>query len=310
MKTAHFAFCVPLLLGLAPSAFADDSAISLTKGEHKVTVRIGDALFTEYLYGPDRAKPVLFPVQGPGDLPMVRNYPIVKGVKGEATDHPHHESLWYTHGNVNDVSFWDLGAKSGKIVLRELVKAEGNTIQSENDWVDAEGKRILTDTTTLTFHELEGGTRAIDYQIALHASDGDAIFKDTKEGTMGIRTHAALETKGKGHALNSEGQKDGQVWGEHAKWVAYWGEIDEKPAGLAILDHPSNPRFPTTWHARDYGLVAANPFGLHDFGKGDKGAGDFKIKSGDTATFKYRFLFHAGDAKTANIPAQFEAWSK
>jgi hypothetical protein len=309
MKIAHFA----LLLGLTPlasSLHADDSAISLTKAENKVTVKIGDDLFTEYLFGPDRAKPILYPVQAPGDLRIVRNYPIVKGIEGEANDHPHHESLWYTHGNVNDVSFWELSPTAGKIVQSKLVKAEGNQIVSENNWVAPGGKRILTDTTTLTFHELDGGNRAIDYQIALHASDGDLVFKDTKEGSMGIRTHAALETKGKGHALNSEGQKDGKVWGEHAKWVAYWGMIDDKPVGLAIFDHPSNPRYPTTWHARDYGLVAANPFGLHDFGKGDKGAGDFKIKSGDTVTFKYRFLFYSGDAETAKVPAQFEAWSK
>ena len=77
--------------------------------------------------------------------------------------------------------------------------------------------------------------------------------------------------------------------------------IDGKTIGMAIFDHPSNPRHPTWWHARYYGLVAANPFGIHDFEKQPDGTGDLTIPAGKSVTFRYRFLFHEGDYKAADI---------
>ena len=108
-----------------------------------------------------------------------------------------------------------------------------------------------------------------------------------------------------GHAINSEGDKDRDLWGKRAKWVDYWGAVKGKTLGIAIFDHPANPRHPTWWHARDYGLVAANPFGIHDFEKKPKGVGDMVIKDGSAVTFRYRFVFHQGDAKSANIEALY-----
>ncbi|HEX7010788.1 MAG TPA: DUF6807 family protein, partial [Phycisphaeraceae bacterium] len=144
-------------------------------------------------------------------------------------------------------------------------------------------------------------------------------FGETKEGTMGIRTHPSLRLKGdekkgivaNGKAVNSEGVEGKDVWGKQAKWVDYWGEIDGKKIGIAIFDHPANPRHPTHWHARDYGLVAANPFGGHDFDKAaPEGSGDMTLKNGDSVTFKYRFYFHEGDHAAANIPQAYQQWTR
>jgi hypothetical protein len=137
-------------------------------------------------------------------------------------------------------------------------------------------------------------------------------FGDTKEGTMGIRSNPALNLKGTGaagHALNSEGLKDEAIWGKAARWVDYSGPVEGKVTGIACFDHPSNLRHPTTWHAREYGLVAANPFGLHDFEKKPKGAGDYVIKKGDSLTFRYRWLFHTGDTVAAKIDERWKTWA-
>ncbi len=288
-----------------------------------VTVKVSDEVFTELHYK-NFAKPVLFPIIGPTGAGMTRQWPIVeKAGPGEEMDHPHHKGLWFTHGAVNGVDFWAEGAKMGKIVVNnppviDPGKGSGVTIKTSEVWTGPDGKTVCTSTTVIAceldsqFND-DGVDRFIDYSITIKASEGDVTFGDTKEGTMGIRSHPALNLKGKvaaGHALNSEGLKDAGIWGKPARWVDYSGPIDGKVTGIACFDHPSNLRHPTTWHARDYGLIAANPFGLHDFDKKNaRGAGDHTIKKGESLTFKYRWLFHTGDTAAAKIEDRWKKWA-
>jgi hypothetical protein len=197
------------------------------------------------------------------------------------------------------------------------MQLEGNRIRAENDWVAPDGTVVCTDTRFVTFGTTPAG-RYIDFQISIHASHGDVTFGDTKEGTMGIRMHPLLrlqndERRGnhtaKGKAINSEGVEGKAVWGKRAKWVDYWAPIGGNTVGIAIFDHPSNPRHPTWWHARYYGLVTANPFGIHDFEKKPPGTGDMLIKSGDSVLFRYRFLFHSGDVNQANIVGEYASFA-
>ncbi|MEZ5326013.1 MAG: PmoA family protein [Verrucomicrobiales bacterium] len=280
-------------------------------GTKTIRVDLNGKLFTEFRYNQEK-KPILYPIIGPHGIEMTRNYPMKKEVPGEAADHPHHTSLWFTHGNVNDSDFWANGEE--KIVTKEIVRADKDgtsvVIESKNDWIAKDGKPVCSDTTTITLGEANGD-RFIDYLVTVHASAGDVTFKDTKEGTMGIRTNPALRLKGDvaaGSAINSEGDKDGELWGKNAKWVDYWAKINGNDVGIAIFDHTTNLRHPTTWHARDYGLIAANPFGIHDFQKLEKGTGDFTLKSGESQTFHYYFLFHEGDHAAADIPEKYDAW--
>ena len=110
---------------------------------------------------------------------------------------------------------------------------------------------------------------------------------------------------GQGHMVSSRGDKDGEVWGKRAEWVDYTGPVEGRTMGIAIFDDPRNPRYPTWWHARDYGLFAANPFGWHDFEKREKGAGDLKIPADGSITFHYRVLLHSGDTQEAHIARRF-----
>jgi len=287
--------------------------VSLKKAKGKVIVEIDGELFTEYLYeGQGRSKPVLYPILGPGGIRMTRDYPFKKGTPGEASDHPHHASLWFTHGDVNGISFWHVGNNTGTIKHQKFIKVEGNTIATTNKWLSAKGEEQCSDQTRITFHAL-GKNRAIDFDITVDATAGDVKFGDTKEGSMGIRTNPALRLKGsvaKGQAVNSEGVTNKAVWGKRAKWVDYWGTIGAKTVGIGIFDHPGNPRHPTWWHARDYGLIAANPFGVHNFERKPKGTGDLVIKSGKKVRFRYRFLFHEGDVKDAGIAESYKTWAK
>jgi hypothetical protein len=116
---------------------------------------------------------------------------------------------------------------------------------------------------------------------------GSAIQLMAKEGTMALRLCSSLSLKGEGaqgHAYNNAGDKQKDIWGKHADWVCYYGP-DPKGNAVAVIiySHPSNLRSPATWHARDYGLFAANPFCEHDMDKTQpSGTGDFKLAAGQS----------------------------
>ena len=303
---------LPAAIGLAGvlTSPAQDSAVALKKvGDDKVAVSIGGQPFTELLFGKDRAKPVFYPIYGPGQVPMTRDFPFHKNTKGEKHDHPHHESLWYTHGEVNGISFWHLGKGNGKIKQTGL-QVHGDTITTTNDWKSPKDGRVCSDERVMKFSALPGGARVIDFTITIEASDGDVKFGDTKEGSMGIRTHHLLRTDKGADVKNSAGQTGKSIWGKPAKWVNYQSKIGDKPVGVAIFDSPENPRHPSTWHARDYGLVAANPFGAHHFSGAKRGTGDLDLKSGDSVTFHYAFVFHRGSAEDKSIEELYSAWAK
>ncbi|HEY4307836.1 MAG TPA: PmoA family protein [Pirellulales bacterium] len=298
---------------LVASAFAGDIAVE--KFDGGVHVTLDGKPFTDYLIhnGP---KPILWPIIGPGGHEMTRNYPM-KMVQTEKRDHPHHRSLWFTHGSVNGIDFWSETPATGKQIHRDFLKCEAAdgkaTISTSNDWVSYDGKKQLEDIRTVTLSG-DADRRVIDFDITLKASEGPVRFGDTKEGTMGLRVPTALDARQlgtRGEIVNSEGIKDAKTWGKQAPWVDYHGVIDGDPVGIAILNHPSSFRFPTYWHVRDYGLFAANPFGLHDFhGSKDEKEGEFTLPQGESITLRYRFLFHRGNESDGGVAKAFEAYSQ
>ena len=280
----------------------------------KVRVEIGGSLFTELVYS-GHPKPVLFPVIGPGGMMMVRQWPMSEAAAGEEKDHPHHKGLWFTHGNVNGVDFWAEKPEAGKIVVQgvpEVSSKDGAVVlKTSESWQKPDGSVVVGSTTSITCG-VDGEDRFIDYTITLSTDAGEVVFGDTKEGTMGIRTNPLLNLKGagaKGTATSSEGKTGASIWGTSAKWLDYTAPAGEGAIGVACFDHPSNLRHPTTWHARDYGLIAANPFGLHDFQKKPVGAGDYVLKKDQPLKLQYRWLFHRGGTAEARIAQRWEKWA-
>ena len=290
------------------------SQITIVRENGKLIVNAGDQHFTSYIYqDAERSKPILYPVIGPSNQLMTRRFPLEEKGEGEEADHPHHASLWFTHGQVNGVDFWATGKDKGSIVHQEFLKINGNSFTSSNLWKDSDGKTVCQDRRTLAFYEFNGNDRAIDIEITLMATVGDLVFGDTKEGSMGIRMAPEFRLRGKvarGSCINREGTVGKPIWGKRASWVSYWASFEDRELAISIFDHPSNPRYPTWWHARDYGLVAANPFGQHDFEGKPKGSGDMVIKSGEEINFSYRFFFHEGNPAKSNVSQKYIDWSK
>jgi len=320
-----------LLLGLSTLALTSTPGLAGDNGTQGVMfkqsddtpgvvrIEIDGKLFAEYHYQ-GASRPYLFPVLAADGTLVSRRWPL-QDSNDEAHDHVHHKSLWYAHGDINGVDFWSESAEAGKTVHVKFLEMKSGrdvgTLVSRNELRSKSGERIATADHTVRVYRTPG-VRMFDYEVTLHATDGDVTYGDTKEGTMAIRLAESMRLKpneynvGKptGHIINSEGVRDGQTWGKRAAWVDYYGPVNGKTVGVAIMDHPSNPRHPTWWHVRDYGLFAANPFGLHYFENKPAGAGDMKVPAGKELTFRYRFIIHAGDEKDSRIAERYEEYSR
>lgn len=306
--------------GLAWAAEPGDGAagVSLTPAADRVTVRIDGQLFTEYVFG-NTPRPYCYPVLGPGGVPLTRDYPMKADTPGEEHDHPHHRSLWFTHGQVNGTDFWSEAPGHGRVVHDRFLELtpgpEVGVLRSANRWLTAAGSEVCTDERTLRVYRGAADRRQMDLEIRLRAGASPVVFGDTKEGSMALRLNEQMRVRqpkgkvGAGHILTSEGATDTAAWGKRAKWCAYTGPIDGKAFTVAVFDHPQNPRYPTWWHVRDYGLFAANPFGQHDFEKAPPKVGDLTLPAGGEAVFRYRFLFLAGAPAAPALETAFAAWA-
>ena len=313
----------PLLLGIAVVLFPccciglSAEKVQITQLPDRLRIEINGQLFTEYLFK-DVPRPYYYPVLGPDGLAMTRNWPM-KSPPDEEHDHPHHRSLWFTHGSVNGKDFWSEEKSFGKVVhdgFTEIKSGqEVGVIKSTDKWIASDGTLICTDDRVFRIYNPEkANERVFDFEVTLHAANGELTLGDTKEGTMAIRLAETMRLKGKvghGHIINSNGVRDGDTWGKRADWCDYYGPINDKIVGVAIFDHPQNPRHPTWWHVRDYGLFAANPFGQHDFENlPDKSAGNLTIPAGKSITFRYRFYLHEGDDQQAKVAERYQQYIK
>jgi len=314
-------------IGAALGCFPAQGEVTLKDdGRGTVRVEINGGLFTEYHYAGER-RPYLYPIIGPGGDGMTRNFPMKK-VDGEETDHPHHRGLWYGHHQVNNVVFWGDSAKAtsrlGKIQHERFTELRGGKdglLRARNRWVADDGELILTEERELIFRDGKDA-RMVDFNITLTApAVHDVVFADNKDGAMAIRVAESIRVErpkvkgqkkaelGDGHLVTSRGKRDLEAWGTRAEWVDYFGPLNGKTAGVAIFDHPSNPRHPSWWHARGYGLFAANPFGKAQFENLPGTPADmYTVKAGESVTFRYRFFFHTGDEQQARVAEQYKEY--
>lgn len=285
-------------------------------GEGRVDVEIDGKPYTSLFAGPDTTKPYLHPVRAASGTIVSRMYPMEKK-EGEVTDHIHQRGLWFTHGDVNKVDFWandptQQGPTKGKIVLDKILEANGGpnsgTIVASFKWIDASGKTLLTDVRRWVIRA-GPANRIIDFDVTLTGVER-ASFNDTKEGVMAIRLATELDGKHTGMMVNAAGASGEKlVWGKPSPWVDYSGTIAGEKLGVAIFDHPSNPKHPTHWHSRDYGLFAANIFGERDFYNDKSRNGGMVLEPGKTWKFSYRIVIHAGDHNKTKIGAMYDRWS-
>jgi Family of unknown function (DUF6807) len=319
------------LVQFSAALVAADGPVKLVRHGDRVEVSVGAKPFTTYYFGPESPKPFLHPLRSAQGTIVTRGYPMVKDIPGESHDHPHHRAMFFAHGNINGIDFWGESTETrkqqtaggryyasgedlpnGRTVLRKFDRMtsgpDSGTLRADFDLVRPDGKAIASETQGFTFRG-DSSTRTIDCTFIITANHGPVKMGDTKEGTFAIRVAQDL-TGSKVRMLNSNGKVgEKEIWGKRADWVDYFGTVGGEKLGIAIFDDPQNLRHPTTWHARDYGLFAVNPFGEHDFYNDPKRDGSYTIKPGESLTLRYRVLIHHGEASAAQLAEAYREYA-
>jgi hypothetical protein len=315
--------CAPLILSEPQGPPARGVQVVEQKAERRVDVMAGGSLFTSYRYPESLQKPVLYPIRSAAGVTITRGYPLEPRA-GEAADHPHHVGHWFNYGDVNGYDFWGHSdetpaankPKMGTIVHTGIARTANGTdagsLSATADWKIPDGSTLLKENVQFVFQTSQG-QRTITRITTWTAAAQPVTFKDTKEGAFGIRVARALDhpsqqavrlvgADGKpepkprvdnslttGHYLASDGKEGEAVWGTRGPWMALTGTVDGHPVTIAILDHPSNHGYPTYWHARGYGLFAANPFGRQGYDPKQEPA-VYTLKPGQSMTFRHRIV--------------------
>lgn len=298
-----------------------------------IDISLNGHLITTYRFSHTLEKPVLYPLFTLSAQPVTRGWPLDPRA-GERVDHPHHLGLWLNYGDVNGLDFWNNSAaippekmtRYGKIWHKKFsLNPENSTLTVFCDWKNSPGETLLEEETTFTFSAIRDGY-CLDRSTTLTATQ-DILFKDNKEGFLGLRVARQLElpsnqadyftdAQGKvtevkaldntgvsGNYLSSAGLTGDTVWGTRGSWVKLSGRLPGGPVSITIMDHPANVGYPTYWHARGYGLFAANPLGQAVFSPG-KELLMFKLAKGANTTFRHRVVVHDGpDLPVSTIEA-------
>ena len=278
------------------------------------TVTIDGKPFTTFHDGADAGKPFLAPLRSASGKIVTRRFPM-EDVPGESRDHLHHRGLWFSYDDVNGVKFWENDPSytkphMGRIVVRNTQWKDGDRsgkLAAAIEWRDPDAKVLLEEGRDMVFYS-DPKLRTIDFQIALTAAV-DVTLGDTKEGAFAIRLADNFTERKGGRMVDADGRTGMvNVWGKRSNWVDYTAEVDGERLGVAILDHPQNPRHPTYWHARDYGLFALNPFGRNAFDENQEES-HWKLPAGQKLVFRWRVVVHPGDAQAARVADLFKEYA-
>ncbi len=327
----RFASLAALVLAVGTSLAAAEFTIK-REGDG-VSVLIDGTLFTKYVTGDTSTnKPYFYPVIGPTGKAVTRDYPM-KDVEGELQDHPHHRSFWFGHQFVNDFDTWHEKqtlverAKGDEKKLAELMKTLGATKHREvleaaasggqavlkvtSDYVDPEGATMASDLRTFEFSVAEDGTRVVDATLVFTGVADESVFADAKDAGLSLRVAHSMCVKADegGRIVLSTGEEGDEAWGKRADWCDFNGPVGGETLGIAVMNHPSSLRYPTPWHARTYGLLTANPFGLKSVAGEEKEA-PVVLKKGESFTMRHRILLHSGDEKQAKVAEAWKAYAQ
>lgn len=256
----------------------------------------------------------LYPYTGPGVL-KPHLYPVccVKGrsiTDDQPADHIHHRSIWFAHDDVDGANFWkELGGDNqGRIVhtgFERLDSGERAELTERNEWRGPTGTVHLCERRTLRFTtEDDARVRVLDWISELNTpGESPVTLGETKEAGMPmVRVADAIIGKRAGIIENDQGLTGEDTFGQPARWVDYAGPLtpEGEVYGIAILDHPANPHYPSPAFTRLYG-----PASLGDW---THFRGPYRIDPDTPLVLRARIVIHPGDAKQARIAQRHQAY--
>lgn len=305
-----------LLLGAA--------SIKLQRSDDTIDVRIDGRPFTTYYFSKETAKPYLMPLRTASGVIVTRGFPVVNDVSAgnpkASSFEPHQRPLYFGHGDIDGLDFWaepafakyytDHGQQAyGHMIVKNVEEDDTSGTIHARFTLNGPNNRVIGEETQSFQFGGDSISRTIDCQFVLHATNGPLDLGDTKEGTFAIRLAPELSAP-HDHMVNSKaaaGEK--AIWGKPADWVSYSGTIDGKPVTVTVFDSPESFRHPTTWHARAYGLFAANPFGLREFTGDPNKDGSWTIPEGKSLRFVYRVIIRDGEFPESQINEAYKQYA-
>jgi len=245
---------------------------------------------------------------------VTRAFPMEQ-VDGESTDHPHQRGVWIGAEHLNDSDFWENepsehNPRAGSVVLigvsdvRSGIGEGRFTIKA--NWISTAGETPLAETRTMIFRAPSADERIVDIDLRF-AANQKATFADNHDSILGLRLGTEFEEPHGGHAVNAEGLTGWErLRGARSAWVDWHASLGGEDVGVAVMDAPTNFRFPTPWHVRDYALLFASPFAFHDYRK-DVPDASVTLEPGGELKLRYRILVHSG---AADMNAAFERFAR
>lgn len=345
MKISSILMAVLFIVASGGMISAQSSKVKLVRADdkHKVDVIVDGKVFTSYQYPVNMEKPYLYPVIAPNGSVITRGFPL-EPRKGERVDHPHHIGIWFNHGNVNGLDFWNNSSaisaakkdEYGHIVVKQIVKAKSGKkalLQVISNWDDNKGNTLLVENAKYIF-SADKASRTIDHISTLTAANGTVTITDNKEGMFAIRVDRAFEmpsnesliftdekgipttvkatdnTGVTGMYTSSSGLKGDKVWSSRNDWVLLSGTKDNVLTTFGIFDHPKNLGYPSHSHARGYGLFSTNNLGANSYNK-DAEKIVVTLQKGESITLRHRFYVQSGSELTAEGANKiFQSFSK
>jgi hypothetical protein len=287
-----------LIAGLLIVIPISAAKISAEKIGSKINVTINSKFFTSYIFASDEKYPFFYPVNGPvsgGSVTSMRN--------GE---YPHHSSLFFGCDLVNGGNYWQEGLERGRIISvnAQILIQGGDTviITDECIWSRPGAVSPVKDTRTITITSPSATLSQIDFEINMEMLI-DVTIKKTNHSLFSARMAADLSVLNGGTMINAEGLKsEKNTFGQKSPWIDFYGKRGTAIEGLAIMQHPSNPWYPSPWFTRDYGFMSPTPMYWPVDGT------ETSFKKGQVLSFHYRVLVHAGDHTQAKIAEAFDKY--
>ena len=298
MKKTHFLlFCAALFAAAAMAAEAQ--TLQAVKIGSRIDVTVDGAFFTSYRFSPEEKYPFFFPVNGPSgaSVTSMRN--------GEF---PHHSSLFFGCDRVNDGNFWQEGLERGQIIsggaVLETAGGKEVVITDACDWKRPDAEQPFRDTRRIVISAPSKSVRQIDFDVTLEACMNVVILK-TNHSLFSARMDPDLSVRCGGSMVNAQGESgEKATFGKASPWMACSGRRGAGAAeGLAILQHPENPWYPSPWFTRDYGFFSPTPMYWPADGQATK------LAKGDKLRLRYRVLVFAGDHLEAGIGEKAAAYA-
>ena len=229
----------------------------------------------------------------------------------DPTDHAtFHPGLWLAFGDLGGADNWRNRARvEHERFVEEPAGGSGRgTFAVANRYLGGDGATICREICRYRILVRPSGYLLI--AASEFASDsGDFTFGDQEEMGFGVRVATPLSVEEGGRLRNSDNREgEREVWGQTALWCDYSGTIDGRHVGITLMPDPKN--FRRSWfHARDSGLLVANPFGREAFTKGEKSR--VVVRRGETFRLGFGALFHGSPAgKEPDLTAAYGGLSR